>query len=399
MGESRSQELLQQVSGHPWRTFPVHPMVPLDAAAQLGVEGAEHFQQEDLLSDQDLLYLASAARQALADSGLSTDPSGNTTMAMVLGHENPGLGRLVNELWDSFFRTPRASDEVVDAAEDLFRRHRVAFFHLQGFSYLFHIARILAINGHNLIVNNACATGLYALEHAHQLIQTQRADAVLVATADHATQLTKCLWFADHGMYSPSGALRPFDRRRDGVVLGDAGAAVVVEELEHARRRGARVYAEYVGGAFGQETWRMTLPDVTSHTYERVVRSALEATETQPPGVDLIVAHGTGSTLADRYEAASLEGAFSGQVPQVTALKGYVGHTLGCCALLETVFSLLVLRDGVVPAAKNFEEPDPAIGLPLVKESLPRQVRTILRTVNAFGGFDAAVVLRSPPGG
>lgn len=393
--ERRSDQMVEPdpVDG-PWAPFRGHPIREVDGSGFFSRADQAYLSEQQLAADKDLLLLLAAVRMALADS--FPDGIRGRRVGLVVAHENPGVTHLIRGLMGTFFSAQPENASAAEYARTLFRRHRSAFFHVQAFPHLFHIARIFSIHGMTLHVNNACASGLYAVEAAHQMIAHGHADAVVVAASDHAAHPLKDLWFRDMDLIT-SDVTRPFDRRRSGFLLGDAGAALLLERLAPALERGARSYAEYGGAAFAQEGWHMALPDVADRAYRRCMTDALVRAGVTPHDVDLVVAHGTATALGDRYESLCLTEAFGGpaSTPPVTAFKSLLGHTLGASALLETVVLLASMAEGSAPRAACCETPDPAIPLRLLRQSAPGPVRVALKTVNAFAGFDAAAVFKA----
>lgn len=374
-----------------WPSFVGHPIGSLPLRDYLTRADLTYLTEIGLAADRDLHYLLAALRMALSDSRI--DDLGSGRVGLLVAHENPGVTNLIGDLMGTFFETPPAGLSTGEYAIQLFRRHRQGFFHVQPFPHLFHVARLLGITGYSLYVNNACASGLYALEAAHQAVVSGRVDAAVVAASDYAAEPTKQMWFEELGLYSRSGRTRPFSRGRDGFLVGDAGCALVLESLEHALRRNAPIYGEYKGGAFVQEAWQMTLPDVAGGAYGRCMADAMRQAGVAPDEIDLVAAHATATSVGDRYEAMSLARAFEGaRLPPVIGFKPYVGHTLGASALLESILLLACMTSRWVPGVPGYE-PDPLIGLPVRTEPGARKVRYALKTVNAFAGFDAAVVL------
>lgn len=392
-GRSHSGIAEYRVPGGESIRFPAHTVDPLPLRDFTTADERRELAANGLLDDRDMGLLVVAARLALARSGLRYDPRDNR-IGLVLAHENPGLVTMIDQLLDHLYRsgTPPAAMRLEDVMRPLSR----TVYNVQTFPHLFYLARLLKLQGMALAVNNACASGLYALETAAHMVRSGQADAVVVVTGDHA-HVSEYIWLQNQGFCSPTGCMRPFDRSMDGAVLGDGAAAVVVETAERAHARGAAVQAEYVGGRFAQETWRMTLPDVTARLYERVIVDLLAG---YGGPVDLVVPHGTGSPLLDRYESDAICRAFApGPVPPVTALKPYIGHTLGASALLEAVLATEAMRAGLIPPVLGCTEVHPLVRAPIVTEPIHRPVRSVLKTVSAFGGFTAAVLLRRPEGG
>src|SRR6185436_15223539 len=185
--------------------------------------------------------------------------------------------------------------------------------------------------------NNACASGAFALAVAADRIRNGDAETVIVAGGDVPEDGTKYRWFRDRGLYSPTGSCRPFAAGRDGLVLGSGAAAFVVEDLDRALSAGRRVYAEWLGGGFSSDGWKVTVPDVSGRRYAHAIESALRASGVRADDVTMISPHGVGSGLLDRYEAESLAEVFGNggrDWPALLPLKGAVGHTLGGCALV-----------------------------------------------------------------
>ncbi|MBI4601634.1 MAG: hypothetical protein HY721_06700, partial [Planctomycetes bacterium] len=329
--------------------LPVEPL-PLrrvDAARVEQLLGSEPF--ASLPPDPELRLAAAAARLALEDAGLAGRDLRDA--ALVATWEAPGMDRLLRGLFQDI-AGPRAS--TVSPEEAFLRfydRHKEATYSTQSFIHLHVLARALGTRGHTLFLNNACASGLYALDAGAALIEAGRADAAVVVAAESPRFPTKPLWFREAGLHATDRCLRPFDRDRTGLVLGEGAAAVVLEPLDAARARGARAYAEYLGGGFNQEGWKVVVPSFAERFHEEAIRDALRRSGVEARAVDAIVAHGAGTSLSDAYEARGITAVFGERPerPLVTALKGRLGHTLGASALLESVALCLALERQDIP--------------------------------------------------
>ncbi len=396
------------VAGVPWGTYPLY--MPQEA----DVLGRSIQELGDLPKDPELRLSVAASRLAISDAGLEPEALGRA--ALVLTYEAPGIDRLLRGIFDELLRlraedvaeasgeeatpavgekpAPRTAAEFLD---EMYRRHRDAVYSTHSFLHLHLAARALGIHGPTLFVNNACASGLFALEAVADQLRAGRCDLGIVASAEVPLVPTKHLWFQEAKVYSSSGSLRPFDRDREGLVLGVAGAALAVETLESARRRGARIYAEYLGGASSQEGWKVAVPNLTEHYYEETLREALSVAEVRPEEIDLLNPHGAGTPLGDLAEALGITAVFGPwpERPRITALKPYIGHTLGASALLETVILLLAMEHGVIPATPGFKNPDPKLKIRCVEGAEEANLRTVLKMSCGFAGFNAGAVFRA----
>lgn len=390
----------ERIEGERWGVYPLFAVpdfdlegLPIPPAARLLLKEPE-FEQ-----DRDLVLLLGAVALAVDDSGLSYDPLDNR-IGLVLTHENPGVDRYVRQVYRTAFdlltgRRTLAGRSGAEFAQSLFEEHAGAVYGMQSFMYLYWLTRAFGFHGYSLFVNNACASGLYALEAAARQIREGESPVVVVAGGDSPRLITKHLWFRRLGLCAEDGLIQPFDRDRHGFVVGEGAGALVVEDWEHARRRGARVWAEYLGGGFTTEGWKIGLPDVARGHYRRALEQALEASGVRPEEVDLLIPHGVATGVGDRHEAATITAVFGTPPrPAVTALKPYVGHTLGGSGLVELILGLLCVHRDLVPPTLNLRAPDPVLGIVPVAEPQRRRVDTLVKTSNGFGGYNAAAVLR-----
>ncbi len=367
--------------------FPCYPIGSIDLANWLTPNQCAQLKHWGVYEDYDFSYLVVSILLALHDAELSLDPA--SRVSLVVGHENLGVVRLVDRLLQK---------PGLDSAEG-FRQSFAAlqhqFYHLQTFPYLFYLSHIFGITGFTYAVNNACASGLYAVELGKQLLASGSTDVVIVACSDYA-HASEYLWLEDKGAMSDGSPLAPFDLHRSGSVLGDGAGALVLESRVHAERRGAKARCAYAGGCFAQERWQMTLPDVSSHLNARVIADAVERYASS--GVDLHVPHGTGSPLWDSYEAREVQRAYDNctlPLPPVTAFKGYTGHTLGASSMLESLLLIEAMKQGVVPRTLQYNTPDPKLRLPIVTDTAGMPIRTAVKSVPAYGGFHAACVWKT----
>jgi 3-oxoacyl-[acyl-carrier-protein] synthase II len=231
-----------------------------------------------------------------------------------------------------------------------------------------HVSILHNAQGPNNSITESDAAGLLALGEAFRILRRNQADFFLVGGADSKinplSMVRQCLFgHLSRRNDQPEKASRPFDRHRDGLVIGEGAGVLVVEDLEHARRRGASIYAEVlgVGSAFDRRSQGAGLA--------RAIRAALKQANVQQSDIDHINAHGLSTQQADAWEAHGLQEVFGTAVPPVWAVKSYVGNLGAGCGTTELGASLLAMKNGVVPATLNYEEPDPVCPLPVIAKS------------------------------
>ncbi|MFQ6093379.1 MAG: beta-ketoacyl-[acyl-carrier-protein] synthase family protein, partial [bacterium] len=385
----------QYIHGELWDSFYVSKISNFDIKnIGLAPRFLEYMENNRLDEDPDLLYLMAAVKLALEDSRLGYDEADNN-IGLILTHENPGVDRYVKKVFevvmdciDGRMTGTRSKKEV---AARLYEQHRQAVYNMQSFMYLHHVSKVFSLHGCSLFINNACASGLFAIETASQQIKSGKNGVVIVAGADHPLFITKYLWFKALGLYANHGIMRPFDRDRDGFVFGDGGSALVLEDADHAAERGATIYGEYLGGGFNQEAWKVSVPNVSEDFYTKAFRQALETSRIKPEQIDLVNPHGAATKIADRYEAKTITDIF-GHHPErvlISAFKPYVGHNLGGSALLELAILLLALQNDLVPPTLNYETPDPALRIELNRDFVRRGLQVVAKMANGFAGYNA----------
>ncbi len=345
----------------------------------------------------DLNYIFAAIKLAIDDGQLTYDANQNN-IGLVVFHENLGLGdfysKVIN-LTHQFYSTHKSSLSEGEIFKFVYGNLKKCGYDLQTFASLFHIQRIFDFHGFSLFINNACCSGLYALEIASDLIKSKKCKCVVVAGSDHS-DIYKYLWFKELKLYSPDGVIRPFSVESNGMVFGDGGAAVLIEEMNHAKKRKAQIYAEYLGGGFAAEAWKMSLPSIGRQDYSGVIQRAVERSGIKVSDIDLICPHGVGAKLYDEYEAKSITDVFGEDFdePLISAFKPYVGHNLGSSSLLETIILLLSMQCQIIPATLNCENINPKLKIKLVRKKISREIKYAIKTCSAFAGFDGAVVLK-----
>lgn len=389
-----------KIDGKSWVSFYAHIIKDFDFTkfnADEAVLGYIKEWKEDELP-VDLYYMIAAVALALKDSGLNYDAEDND-IGLVLTHENLGLMDFVFKLSQMSFDILSSKEgELIPRAqffEKLYRGCLKSGYDVQTFMTLFHVAKVFNIHNYSLFVNNACASGLYAMESAAQMIKCSQASAVVVAASDYA-EIYKYLWFRDIGLYSTDGRIRPFCKDSNGLVFGDGGVGIVLEDMDNAMKRNAGIYAEYMGGGFCLEGWKVTTPQIGSDSYQKAISGALKRSKISKDEIELLIPHGVGSQAIDYYEAKAIHDVFgqNHEKPLITAFKPYIGHNLGGSALLETAILLLSLKNGIVPPTLNCQHPNPMFNILPVSERLETNITTAMKICCAFAGYNAAVVLK-----
>jgi 3-oxoacyl-[acyl-carrier-protein] synthase II len=252
--------------------------------------------------------------------------------------------------------------------------------------------------GPNETVVTACAAGTPALAGAARLVASGRVDVAIGGGSEAAITPVCIAGFRNMTALSTTGHSMPFDVHRDGFVLAEGAAAVVLESLDHARARGARIYAEIVGTASNADAHHITAPSPGGSGATTCMRLALEDAGVTPEQIAHINAHGTSTPLNDIAEAQAIEAVFGEPGPPVTSCKGALGHSLGAAGALEAVASCLTLLHREIPPTAGLEEQDPAIHLDVVVEKgRPLGDGLVLSNSFGFGGHNGCIVFAPPP--
>lgn len=261
----------------------------------------------------------------------------------------------------------------------------------------------LGLKGPNSAVATACATGNHSIGDAMRIIERGDADMMVCGGSEAATTPMGfggfCALKALSTAYNdtPERASRPFDKNRDGFIMGEGSGVVIIEELEHAVRRGAHIYGELVGYGASGDAYHMTAPDPQGDGGIRCMRAALEDAHLKPEDVDYINAHGTSTVYNDKVETVAIKrvfGDYARKVP-ISSTKSVMGHLLGAAGGVELIACALAMKHGIIPPTINYETPDPDCDLDYVPNT-PRKatIRAAVSNALGFGGHNATLVLK-----
>ncbi len=264
------------------------------------------------------------------------------------------------------------------------------------------IAIQYGIKGPNLSIVTACATGAHSIGEAFRVIQYGDADVMVAGgTEANLTPLTvggfNALKALSTRNDAPEKASRPFDKERDGFVVGEGAGIVILEELERARARGATIYAEVAGYGYNGDAYHITAPSPDGDGSMRCIKMALRDAGIGPDEVDYINAHGTSTDLNDASETLAIKGAFGARAYKIPAssTKSMIGHLLGAAGAVEAIFSVLAIRDQVCPPTINYEHPDPVCDLDYVPNtSREHAIDVAVSNSFGFGGTNAVLVFK-----
>jgi 3-oxoacyl-[acyl-carrier-protein] synthase II len=263
-----------------------------------------------------------------------------------------------------------------------------------------------ALKGPNSSVVTACSTGAHAIGDAGRLVALGDADVMVAGGTESPVNRLSLAGFAACRALStgfndtPERGSRPYDRDRDGFVMGEGAGAVVLEEYEHAKRRGARIYGELVGYGLSGDAFHITAPANDGDGALRCMKAAIRRAEISPGDLDYINAHGTSTPLGDEIELKAVETLVGNSAANISmsSTKSSIGHLLGAAGTVEAIFCLLAIRDQVVPPTINLDNPSVATTLDLVPHK-PREraVNVVLSNSFGFGGTNASLVFRRLP--
>jgi 3-oxoacyl-[acyl-carrier-protein] synthase II len=332
-----------------------------------------------------------AAKEALTDANLSMAKEAPHRVGVIVG---AGMGGMV-----------MGEREITQLFETQ-RPHRVhpnfiPTITLNSASGI--VAMAHGAKGPNLTISTACSSSAHALGQALQCIRTGQADVVIVVGADASiTPLVFAGFCSLRALSSefnnaPEQATRPFDRRRDGFVMGEGAAALIVESWAHAKKRKARVYAELAGYAATSEAYHMVIPQEDGLEICTTMKIGLKSAGIGPDQVDYINAHATSTTIGDAVETKAIRRLFKNRADKiaVNATKSLVGHTLGAAGAIGAVATTLSIHTGQIHPTANYEEPDPDCRLDGIRRAVQeRKVRYALLNAFGFGSNNATVVFK-----
>ena len=336
-------------------------------------------------TDPFIQYALAATRMAIDDSRLAINRNNASRVGVVLGSCAGGMTMYEKNLF-------ALRDEGAE---------RVSPFFIPGFIANMatgEISLAFGARGPSKCVVTACATGSNCIGDAFRLIQYDEADAMVAGGSDAYILPVGIAGFDKMRALSrrnsePEKASRPFDRNRDGFVIGEGAGVVILEEMESAMRRGARIYAELAGYGSNIDGFHITEPDWENQA--RCLKLALNDAAISPVDVDYINAHGTSTVLNDASETKAIKdalGEHSKKVP-ISSNKSMIGHLLGAAGVVEAIFTVLTIRDGIIPPTINYKTPDPECDLDYVPNIARKaQVNIALSNSFGFGGVNAALV-------
>jgi len=349
--------------------------------------------------NRTLRFALWAARRAFQDAGLETAGIAGIDRrraAVVLG---AGLfpvmeDRLSEDMFDGEdLSTPRHLGICREKPEILSQQNLAS---VSG-----EVSARLGFGGPSLTVQSACTSATQAIGEAYQRIRRGRADLAATGGADSMMSMFCVAGFDQLGALSrnpdPRTASRPFDARRDGFVLGEGAGVLILEELEHARRRGARIHAEVIGYGSSSDAYRFTDLEPEGRGAVDCLEAALRSAGVPPEAVGYVNAHGTATPQNDRLETLALKRAFGGHARRlaVSSTKSQLGHLICAAGGVELLVTVLALQRGVLPPTLNLESPDPECDLDYIpNEARPAAVSVALSSSFGFGGQNAAVVAR-----
>jgi 3-oxoacyl-[acyl-carrier-protein] synthase II len=264
------------------------------------------------------------------------------------------------------------------------------------------VAITYGLRGPNLCVASACATGSHAIGEAAEVIRRGHAEVMICGGSDAVIASLSLSAFKNMGAVStrndePERASRPFDAGRDGFVMGEGAGVLVLESLEHARQRGARIYCELVGYGATADAYHITAPDETGQGAAWAMERALHSAGLAPEEVDYVNAHGTSTLLNDRVETLAIRTVFGPHADRlaVSSTKSMVGHLMGAAGAVEAIACVKSLETGWVHPTINHEMPDPECDLDYVPNQARRlESRVVLSNSFGFGGHNGCLILR-----
>ena len=334
-------------------------------------------------------YAWLAMKEAIEDAGLGEAEISNDRTGVVAGSGGPTTGAIVQSAITAKekgpkrigpFMVPRAMSSTVSA----------------------NLATAWRIKGPSYSISSACSTSAHCIGNAVETIQLGKADRMFAGGGEELDWTLSVLFDAMGAMSSkyndtPQRASRAYDKDRDGFVISGGGGIVVLEELEHAKARGAKIYAEVVGYGMSGDAYHVTAPSSDGDGAYRCMTNALKRAGLQAHEIDYVNAHGTSTPLGDEIELRAVERLMGNRTAELTmsSTKSSIGHLLGAAGAVEAIFSILAIRDNVAPPTINLDNPSVETRIDLVpKQAKKKEINTVLSNSFGFGGTNASLIMR-----
>ncbi|MCX7856900.1 MAG: beta-ketoacyl-ACP synthase II [Deltaproteobacteria bacterium] len=354
------------------------------------------FKPEDYINPKDLKrmdlfiqYALAATKIALEDSGLDVSKENPERVGVVVG---TGLGGLPTLEHYHKVLLEKGPSRISPFFIPMLIANEASG----------HIAMKYGFKGPNLCIVTACATGSHSIGEGFRIIQYGDADVMIAGgTEANLTPLTIGGFNAMKALSTrndpPERASRPFDKNRDGFVVGEGAGIVILEELTHAKMRGAKIYAELIGYGYNADAYHITAPCPDGEGFVNCMKMALSDARINPEEVDYINAHGTSTELNDAIETLAIKKVFKDHAYKlaVSSTKSMIGHLLGAAGAVEAIFTVLTIRDNICPPTINYETPDPECDLDYVPNiARERRVNVGMSNSFGFGGTNSVLVFR-----
>jgi 3-oxoacyl-[acyl-carrier-protein] synthase II len=339
--------------------------------------------------DRFVLYAVHAAREAFRQSGLNLERDDPDRIGVLIGSGIGGIGVVEEEhtiMKEKGHRkvTPYLIPKLIpNMAPGL-------------------VSIDLHLKGPNSAVATACATGTHAIGDAYRIIQRDEAEAMVCGGAESCITALAVAGFANMRALTernddPPGASSPFDKRRDGFVMGEGAGVVVLEELEHAQARGAEIFCEIIGYGMSGDAYHITAPAPGGEGGARAMRAAVKSAKLAPEAVQYVNAHGTSTPLNDKLETQAIKTVFGEHAYKmaISSNKSMLGHLIGAAGAVEAIATVKTIYYGIIPPTINYLEPDPECDLDYVpNEAREQAVEVAISNSLGFGGHNCTIVLK-----
>jgi 3-oxoacyl-[acyl-carrier-protein] synthase II len=341
--------------------------------------------------DDFIIYAVAAADQALADSGYKPETTEQQERTGVL--IGSGIGGLSGIADTSILLKEKGP-------------RRVSPFFIPGRLINLasgHVSIKHKLKGPNHAVVTACSTGSHAIGDAARLIALGDADVMVAGGAESpicriaVAGFAACRALSTNFNDAPTKASRPYDKDRDGFVMGEGAGIVILEDYDHAKARGARIYAEVIGYGLSGDAYHITAPEETGDGAFRCMKAALKRAEIDVSDIDYVNAHGTSTPMGDEIELGAVERLFGNAAAKIamSSTKSATGHLLGAAGAVEAVFSILAIRDNIAPPTLNLDNPSVSTAIDLVPHTARKMtIDTVLSNSFGFGGTNASLIMR-----